>query len=61
MEINLTGFLLVTGCGALLCILWFFLSRRAGFTGNPLLMIMGVLSMACIIVTCLMQGREANV
>ncbi len=39
----------------------FFLSRRAGFTGNPLLMIMGVLSMACIIVTCLMQGREANV
>ena len=29
MEINLTGFLLVTGCGALLCILWFFLSRRA--------------------------------
>ncbi len=29
MEINLTGFLLVTGCGALLCVLWFFLSRRA--------------------------------
>ena len=39
----------------------FFLSRRAGFTGNPLLMTMGELSLACIIVTCLMQGREANV
>ena len=40
----------------------FFLIRRAGgFTGNPLLMTMGALSLACIIVTCLMQGREANV
>ena len=39
----------------------FFLSRHAGFTGNPLLMTMGELSLACIIVTCLMQGREANV
>ena len=40
----------------------FFLIRRAGsFTGNPLLMILGVLSLVCILVTCLMQGREANV
>ena len=40
----------------------FFLIRRAGsFTGNPLLMILGVLSLACILITCLMQGREANV
>ena len=40
----------------------FFLTRRAGgFAGDPLRMILGVLSLACIIVTCLMQGREANV
>ena len=40
----------------------FFLIRQAGgFVGNPLMMIMGVLSLACIFVTCLMQGREANV
>ena len=28
MEVNVTGFLFVTGCGALLCILWFFLALR---------------------------------
>ena len=28
MEANLTGFLIFTGCGALLCILWFFLALR---------------------------------
>ena len=28
MEVNLTGFLVFTGCGALLCILWFFLALR---------------------------------
>ena len=40
----------------------FFLVRSSGgFTDNPLLMTMGELSLACIIVTCLMQGREANV
>ena len=40
----------------------FFLIRRgAVFTGNPVLMVLGVLSLACILVTCLMQGREANV
>ena len=40
----------------------FFLIRHAGsFAGNPLLMIMGALTLGCIIVTCLMQGREADV
>ena len=33
MEPNLTGFLIFTGCGALLCILWFFLALR-GKTGS---------------------------
>ena len=28
MEINLTGYLLIMGCGAAACILWFFLSNR---------------------------------
>ena len=28
MEANLTGFLVFTGCGAALCILWFFLALR---------------------------------
>ncbi len=54
MEINLTGFLLVTGCGALLCVLWFFLSRRAE-AGNGksallslLILVLGtVLGVAC--------------
>ncbi len=54
MEINLTGFLLVTGCGALLCVLWFFLSRRAE-AGNGksallslLIMVLGtVLGVSC--------------
>ena len=54
MEINLTGFLLVTGCGALLCVLWFFLSRRAE-AGNGksallslLILVLGtVLGIAC--------------
>ena len=32
MDINLTGFLLAAGCGAILCVLWFFMSRR-GETG----------------------------
>ena len=40
----------------------FFLIRHAGSSaGNPLLMIMGALTLGCIIVTCLMQGREADV
>ncbi len=28
MDVNLSGFLIFTGCGALLCILWFFLALR---------------------------------
>ena len=40
----------------------FFLIRRgAGFAGSPIVMIMGALSMACIVLTCLLQGKEADV
>lgn len=28
MEANISGFLLISGCGALLCILWFFMALR---------------------------------
>ena len=28
MDVNLSGFLLISGCGAALCILWFFLELR---------------------------------
>lgn len=40
----------------------FFLIRRgAGFAGSPIVMIMGALSLACIVLTCLLQGKEADV
>ncbi len=35
--------------------------RGVGFTGNPLMMVLGVLSIACILLTCMMQGKEADV
>ena len=39
MDINLNGFLLLAGCGVLLCILWFFLAlrRKAGNGRSALL------------------------
>ena len=35
--------------------------RGVGFTGNPLMMVLGVLSIACILLTCMIQGKEADV
>ena len=35
--------------------------RGVGFTGNPLMMVLGVLSIACILLTCMLQGKEADV
>ena len=67
MEANLTGFLIFTGCGALLCILWFFLALRKK-TGSgkaalisSLSLALGVLlGVACartVYVLCMLQYR----
>lgn len=67
MEINVTGFLLVTGCGAILSILWFFLARRKE-TGSSkasllslLILVLGtVLGIACarlVWVLCMISYR----
>lgn len=42
-------------------ITFFMIRRGIGFTGNPLMMVLGVLTIACILLTCMMQGKEANV
>ncbi len=42
-------------------ITFFMIRRGIGFTGNTLMMVLGVLTIACILLTCMMQGKEANV
>lgn len=67
METNLTGFLITTGCGAALCILWFFLALRgkAG-TGKSALVsllnlvlgtVLGIFMARLVWVLCMIQYR----
>ena len=67
MDINLTGFLISTGCGALLCILWFFLALKQR-TGAPkaaavsetalvLCTVLGIFLARLVWVLCMIQYR----
>ena len=67
MDINLTGFLTITGCGVFLCILWFFLALRKKISAGKsvlvslLSLVLGtVLGIACarlVYVLCMIQYR----
>lgn len=67
MDFNLSGFLFITGCGAFLCILWFFLElRKKTGCGRSLLISLlslalgGLLGFACarlVYILCMIQFR----
>ena len=67
MEVNITGFLVTAGCGALLCILWFFLalrreygcSRAAVVSVSSLVLgtVLGVFLARLVWVLCMIQYR----
>lgn len=56
MEVNLTGFLVFSGCGALLCILWFFLALRKKAGSGKAALVSG-LSLALGAVLCAACSR----